>query len=94
MSKPDIRILALIGAQSTLAKLKEQVAEMEETVRLLKQAPAPSKKATAKRTKHTAAFRAKVVALANAQGVADVAKRYGISPNTIYNWRSQKKEGS
>ena len=44
-----------------------------------------------KRTKHTAAFKAKVAleAVREQQTVPALARRYGVHPNVIYKWKRQ-----
>ena len=93
--KTDIRSLALIGARAELAKLKELVTEMEETVRLLQQAAAserkPARRRKVTRRKHSAAFKDKIVGLAKAEGSSTIAARYHLSPSLVYTWLKKAK---
>jgi len=54
----------------------------------------PKKKTT--RTKHTAAFKAKVAleAIQDQQPIAELARRYKVHPNQIYKWKRQFLENA
>jgi hypothetical protein len=84
----DIRALALIGARFRREELRLELAEVEATIKALQATPskAASKVKPKKRRKYSEKLKAAVIADAKTGTTADVARKHGLSYNTVFNW--------